>query len=170
MKISVRFLFFAILTLYLTRSVAAQSPPSPSFSIAISAVQNTAKAGSEIKITALLKNVSEHDLGIARTTGGHRADSFYTLEVRDQSGNLTPKTVLRREIEEHGTANGEIVLLGGSVFTHTLKPNKILEGGIVVTNSHDLSKPGRYTIQCQRFDEETKTIVKSNKLTMTVTP
>jgi hypothetical protein len=41
---------------------------------------------------------------------------------------------------------------------------------ISVSDLYDLSKPGQYTIQVRRWDDETKTWVKSNTLTVTVTP
>jgi hypothetical protein len=170
MKISLRLLFLATLTLFSISSGAAQSTPVPSFSLTINAVQNTVKAGSEIKITILLKNVSDHEIGIPRSPGENRGESFHDLEVRDEKGHLTPKTKLRREVEEHGTANGEIGLPMGSVFTQTLKPSETLKEGIVVTNIYDLTKPEKYIIQCQRFDDDSNTIVRSNKITVTVTP
>ena len=170
MKISIRLLFFAISTFFSISNGAAQSTPGASFSITINTFQSNVKTGSEIRITILLKNVSDHEIEIPRTLGENRGDSFHTLEVRDNRGNVTPKTQLRREIEEHGTANGQIVFQGGSVFTQVLKPTETIREGIVVTNIFDLTKPGKYTIQCQRFDEESKTIVKSNMITVTVTP
>jgi hypothetical protein len=32
-----------------------------------------------------------------------------------------------------------------------------------------LNEPGKYTVQAQRYDEESKTLVKSNVITVTVT-
>jgi C4-type Zn-finger protein len=33
-----------------------------------------------------------------------------------------------------------------------------------------MSKPGKYSIQVERIDDESKTVVKSNTITVTVTP
>jgi hypothetical protein len=41
---------------------------------------------------------------------------------------------------------------------------------IVVNDLYDLRQPGQYTIQVRRWDDETKTWVKSNTITVTVTP
>ena len=41
---------------------------------------------------------------------------------------------------------------------------------VSVSDLYDLSKPGQYTIQVRRWDDDTKTWVKSNTITVTVTP
>jgi hypothetical protein len=41
---------------------------------------------------------------------------------------------------------------------------------IALNDFYDLSAPGQYTIQVRRWDDETKTWVKSNTLTVTVSP
>jgi C4-type Zn-finger protein len=40
---------------------------------------------------------------------------------------------------------------------------------MILTKLHDLSRPRKYTVQIERFDESTKSFVKSNKVTVTVT-
>jgi hypothetical protein len=41
---------------------------------------------------------------------------------------------------------------------------------LVVSRMYDLSKPGKYTIHVTRYDYASKTIVKSNPITVTITP
>jgi hypothetical protein len=41
---------------------------------------------------------------------------------------------------------------------------------LIVSRLYDLSKPGKYTIQVTRRDDASKTIVKSNPITVTITP
>ena len=51
-----------------------------------------------------------------------------------------------------------------------LLPGESWRDLILMKNLYDLSQPGQYTIQVRRWDDETKTWVKSNTLTVTVTP
>ena len=52
----------------------------------------------------------------------------------------------------------------------SLKPSQDWRNTLRVSDLYDLSKPGQYTIQVRRWDDETKTWVKSNTITVTVTP
>jgi hypothetical protein len=151
-------------------TAVAQSTVAASISITIATDQNNVQTGSEIKVAILLKNVSHNEIGIAKLLGGNRGDSFCALKVRDHNGNVPPKTELLREFEEHGTVNGQIALPMGSVFEQTVKPSESIKDWTVVSNIYDLTKPDRYRIQCQGFDEESKTVAKSNTITVTVTP
>ncbi len=52
----------------------------------------------------------------------------------------------------------------------SVKPRETLADVIQLDKLYDLSKPDKYAIQVERIDDDTKAIVKSNKLTVTVTP
>ena len=56
---------------------------------------------------------------------------------------------------------------GGST---KMKPWETMTDRVNVSKLYDLTQPGRYTIQFQRLDPETKTFVKSNEITVTLRP
>jgi hypothetical protein len=51
----------------------------------------------------------------------------------------------------------------------TLLPGKTITEEIIVNKLFDLSTPGTYTVQVRRMDNETKTLVISNTIKVTVT-
>lgn len=51
-----------------------------------------------------------------------------------------------------------------------MKPGETMTDRVNVSKVYDLTQPGRYTIQFQRLDPETKTFVKSNEITVTLRP
>jgi len=51
-----------------------------------------------------------------------------------------------------------------------LDPGKSVTNRVNVTQVYDLSRPGKYTIQVKQYDDESKSFVKPNKITVTVTP
>ena len=66
--------------------------------------------------------------------------------------------------------NGEHTLRivgGGSVHKRFLKTGETLKDGIVVTKLFDLNRAGQYTVRVQRRDDATRSVVVSNKITLT---
>lgn len=47
---------------------------------------------------------------------------------------------------------------------------KTMADRVNVSKLYDLNQPGKHTIQFERLDAEIKTFVKSNEITVTVTP
>jgi len=60
--------------------------------------------------------------------------------------------------------------VGGSGGYLRLHPGKTLVHRVNVSKLYDLSRPGLYTIQFRRLDEESKTLVKSNSAKVRVKP
>jgi hypothetical protein len=63
----------------------------PAYALTISAKQPESKAGSEIWLEVVFKNISNHDIEITPrlaylSSAGH-AESFYATDVRDEKGN-----------------------------------------------------------------------------------
>ena len=101
------------------------------------------------------------------------ANTKLDVEVRDAQGNLASLTEGGREFRKQFG-------MGGSPHTafsarQTRRQICVLTAGegLRITFKvalYDMSRPGDYTIQVSHFDDETKTWVKSNKITVTVTP
>ena len=74
-------------------------------------------------------------------------------------------------IEGKDTWDGKSSLVVAySAWNAHVKPGATFEDHVDLTSIYDLSQPGKYTVQVQRTDAVSKTLVKSNTVTVTVTP
>jgi hypothetical protein len=173
MRTSLNLLLFAMLSSSLGK-VAAESAKAP-YSITISTRQSTVKAGAEVKVGVTLTNTSDHQIYLARSMDRVSGEDHAQVEILSENGNPPPETKYRRflrgEDHEPGSHGQPPRPRIGSDISYRINTGKTLEDVIVVSKLYDLSKPGRYTIQVSRFDQTySKTWVKSNKITLTVTP
>jgi hypothetical protein len=144
----------------------------PSFSVTISVPQDVVAAGSEVKVRIILKNTSNHDIVIPRSNAEDEGEFHNKITVRDEEGNLVADkaTVSARTDKNKDTQSELTNLTMETVVSFTLKPGESLKDGIKLSEIYDLSKPGKYSIEVERIDESTKTVVKSNMIMLTVTP
>jgi hypothetical protein len=146
-------------------------PKQPAFSITISA-PDVISAGSEPKLSIVLKNTSDHKIMLTRSLQTDRGELHHDVEVRDDKGDLVP------EMEYHQKLKGRLPatpgkappppIVGSDIFV-TMKPGETRNDDLTISKLYDLSKPGKYTIQVSRFDETAKAVVKSNTITVNVT-
>jgi hypothetical protein len=159
-----RGLVFFLAVVPLTSSTTAQlaPPEKPLFTITISTPESVVKTGSDMRLKATMTNTSDRDIFYTVGTG-----PIIDIKIRDVEGKLVPETPDGRKI--HGTDRRE----GpgpGTVIRVPIKPGKAFEGESILNQEYDLSNPGKYTIQAHRFDRVSKTMVKSNTITVTATP
>jgi hypothetical protein len=149
-------------------SKSAQSAKPP-FSLTIAATDSVVKSGSVIWVDAIVKNTSDHEISVFSTLD--HLGNEYNADVWTDKSTLAPETRLGREINNHTTPEDErtpqIRISNGA--SRPLMPGKTFIDHVNVSTMYDLSQPGKYTIQFRRYDEESKTTVKSNKITVTVT-
>jgi hypothetical protein len=139
----------------------------PPFSITISTETPTVKAGAEVSIKVRITNASNHDINASSAyyrgvDGG--MDASYDEEVRDSKGNLAKR-------KQSSEPESEVPLTG-SIRLRTLKPGESADAVTGVSQQYDMSRPGQYGIQLSRriSDNPKDGVVKSNKITVTVTP
>jgi hypothetical protein len=155
----------------LVASVAACCAEAP-FSITIS-MTPVAKAGAEVRLSIVYTNTSEQEIELVRNTGPG-GEFFNRVLVQDERGRPAPLTKYGRDLtaaEVTGPSRHNYLprdFSGGLLFLR-MPPGKTREDAIILSKLHDLSRPGIYTVQVERFDEMTKTFVSSNRLTITVT-
>jgi hypothetical protein len=141
-----------------TENHAAKQP----FTIAISSKSPTVKAGSSVWVVVQLTNTSDQGLNASAAfsdlTG---VDPNFVFDVRDSRGHLAPK-----RMHDHPE------LAGGHVVFRTLPPRGSLTDPADIGRLYDLSQPGKYVIQVSRraSDNPKDGVIKSNKITVTVTP
>jgi hypothetical protein len=144
----------------------------PSFSVTISVPQEVVAHGSEVKVTIILKNTSNRDIAIPRSPADDQGESHNKLTVRDEEGNLVADkaTIPARTDKEKGTQSEVVNLRMETIILFTVKPGDSLKDGIVLSNVYETLSAGKYSLQVERIDDTTKTVVKSNTITLTVTP
>lgn len=186
-----RSLVATIVALSLSAAIAIAQSAQPNFSISIGVEQNKVRAGSDLAISVVETNVSNHPIWLG---GGLQPlpGTGIVLEVLDVQGVSAPKTELYRIWR--GEENPPIVFHpaegGKPAWTEThipmlsgrgvlIDPGNVVKDQIVVNKLFDLSKPGKYTIRLRqidfRKDEEASSgrpvpYVNSNTITITITP
>jgi hypothetical protein len=146
----------------------AQTAAQPRYSITISAANATVKGGSEIRVQIVQKNTTDRDqpfwieniaklhgeylflINVTRADGNKVHRSEYFRGVRDEAGNFMPGI---------GMSGGIIIEKPGDSFTSSIDLNELYE-----------LTPGKYAVQVYVNDSIAKVTVKSNTITVMVTP
>ena len=156
------FAIFLIAGWAATAAGQAQAAGLP-FALSISAEDAVVKPQANLYVNIQMTNTSKHDIDCSGSDIGMLGmDVKYHYDVRDSSGNPVPT----RQMKHPELATGHFRLC-------TLKPGKTANSnGNLITKLYDLSQPGKYVIQVSRDVSENPIdgMVKSNKITVTVTP
>jgi len=170
-------LMFALPALAGNSTAQITQPNESSYTINIAALPSVVKAGSEVKLSIIVKNISDQIIYHVVTTGkpGRNLD----IAIRDSKGDPVQETPHGRKV--HGTDPNRQPW-SGSVFTgrYPLKPGETFKETINLSQEYDLSQPGTYSVQVLRSDLITErdikaksnavAAVKSSTITLTVTP
>jgi hypothetical protein len=155
-------------------AVGQNSKPSqtqPAITLNISAVQESVKVGSPVRVRLILKNKSDHDIVVVREIRGFDCH----VDVRDTDGQLAADTKLGYILNGH-VANLDLSRvspqdLTGNLVSGTVGPGKTLTWELDASKLYDIKEPGKYTIQLKKKDPENPSItVQSNMITVTVGP
>jgi hypothetical protein len=133
----------------------ATPPSAPAqFTLAISAVQSTVKAGEKVAIEIAHTNTSKRPIVL-----GPVEDEGYLPDVT-VGGNAAIDTDRGRRWKNDGGVNEET---SGPGFPPT-KPGETAKRILVISDLYDLTHPGTYSVQVRRL------AVKSNTITVVVVP
>ncbi len=129
-----------------------------SYTPAIDTLDDTVTAGSQIRLQIEVTNTSNdqfvYDPGITKLV----------FDVRNAQGGSAPLMPAGESLRKMYGSVGHGQLI-------TVPQGKTMSAGAAQLDKiYDLSKPGKYTVQVSRFDDTTKVWVKSNTITLTVTP
>lgn len=146
------------------RLASAQEAAKLPYAISANAEPAVLKSGSRIILSIALKNTSSQTIRIMYVSG---AGHGYNFEVRDNRGELVGLLPSKwRDTSGHM----HLRVMAGSLRDTEVKPGQTFYDAFPLSERFDLRKPGRYTIQGSRYDFETRTWVKFNTITLTVTP
>lgn len=171
MRSAGKYLVFILAIASAGLTTLAQTVQRP-FSLAISVAHDTVKTGTPIVIDIMFKNISDHDISRAARPEGlaHGELLGFPPIVRDAQGKEPPLTKQGRLIfgrPAPGEVGGYEAVSSGIALMH---PGKIITPEIRLSELYDLRVPGKYTVQVWHYDVENKEAVRSNAVTVTVTP
>jgi hypothetical protein len=152
-----RLLTFALLAPVALASVLiAQEKVNQPFSITVSALKPSYKAGSAVELKVVMTNTSDHVID-AGAVYERTINTNYEYDVQDSMGERAP--LKENKVSDRRT-----------VMTRTLKPGESVSDITNVARWVDFSKPGEYVIQVSRHidDDEKQGVIKSNTITITI--
>lgn len=150
--------FFFIIPSVVT--MASPKPASQPLSLSISAAEHSVRIGMEVTVSAKLTNVSDYSV----TFFDSNPSCDYAVEVRDEKGTPVPETTYKRQLKCAHSVEGRNILV-------TLKARESRDEEILVTRTHELTRPGTYFVQVFRKvpKELSKEPIKSNTIGITLT-
>lgn len=149
----------------------AQAASSP-FSLTLSAGQSRVQVGFPVIVKIVAKNITNHKILLWWENAYDQGGFVYRADVRDDKNNLSPDTKFGRRVKSRGVSPNmapEDLMVGSGGYL-PMKPGESRTDLVNVRKLCDLTHPGKYTIQVSRFDDESKTWVKSNFIGLTVIP
>ena len=160
--------FLSAMILVPTMALAQSQQPGPqaAFSIAISAPQTVVKSGSDVTVNIALTNASGDKINVGQDVS-RKGEFHYQFDIRDGKRNHATKTKYFRSLRGDEVGRGAVIMRG--TIIRTLQPGQTLLDEVNLTKLFDLNQPGKYTIQVERRDEDSKIVVKSNVIEVTVT-
>lgn len=131
------------------------------FSLTLSALTPSVEAGKRIELKIVMKNLTDHNLAYQYGIRDYQ-DRSNDYEVWDASG---------KKLEPSRKKYPQIGDTFEPTLPHIVKPGETETSGIAITLLYDMTQPGTYTIQASRriSDEPNDGVVRSNKITITVT-
>jgi len=129
----------------------------------------------KVAVDVITKNITNHYTNQRTAQDKRDLQRFYRVDVQDSQGGTPPETDFGSSVGNRGDVPphylGQHVIPGREDLRGaSYKPGEERTEVIGVNELYDLSKPSQYTIQVRRWDDETKTWVKSNIVTVKVTP
>ena len=166
----------------LSGSAVAQTSPQGSIqtsssmpvnSISISAFHDSVKAGYPVYIIVQFTNKTDHDLGFARVLSG--ADC--RIDVRDAQNKLPRETGFGYIHNGHfAHPEDDLTRFSGKDLNDAgiwaaVKAGQTTKWDINAAKFYEMTQPGKYAIRVVREDpEDPKVVLKSNTVTVIVTP
>ena len=128
----------------------------PEFSLDLKMQHDTFKIGSAMPGTLTYTNLSPKSMDVYSDRGGDAHRSGYLIELRDANGkNVTP------------TIEGSVFV--GFPAWRTLSPRETMDYSLDLSKLYQIGQPGTYTVWAHVLDQKSKSEVKSNSATVTVT-
>jgi hypothetical protein len=154
------------------------TPPKAPFSLALKPEQNIFSLDEPVKLSVTLTNTSDHAITVwvenpSAQAGGvisGQGGFVYKFHVLDEKGRVPGDTRFGkalRGLSDPAYLTDETPIKRSGGWT-TLQPGKTLTNTLTVSTVFDFKEPGKYRIDVERFDDESKSFVRSNSTTVTI--
>lgn len=139
--------------------------PNPPFSLTISAQPGVFTVGLPIPINVVLTNTSSHQISLLELNW-----CSCTAEIRDSQGALVKAKPLVDKLPD-----GRVLVrhAASSAMTVLVDPGKTANDGCPfydLADEYELARPGKYSVQVLRYDDEDKIWVRSNTISIVELP
>jgi len=148
-------------------SVHPGSPPSVKITISTSATQF--KLGEPVRLEISLTNISGKEIFVGRSVSANDIDD-YDLFVVDNHGKSAPTTASYRFFKGKRQPGDPMFYSTYSRGILLVSPGQSVKNGIDVGKAYKIGQPGVYKIWVERLDQTRNQRVRSNIITVTVTP
>jgi hypothetical protein len=141
--------------------------PAPEFSITVDPPAAPMRLGSPIAVVVTVTNISGREIYLATDKSPNAAykDFSYLLE---RDGREVETTFFHRVMTGRQRADDPPQIWGGSSIALPHPPGKIYVMTIDLKRLYEITEAGSYTLKVSRFDENTKTSVHSNRVTLKI--
>jgi len=123
---------------------AQSGPPTqsskPTFSISLTAEKDVNRVGSEVRVKAIVTNISTAKILLDRSLSD-RGEFEFDINIHNDRGDIPPLTEYGRAVIKH-----EIPVIVPDGGHSNLQPGETFKSEVIVTKLYDLS-PGKYTVQ-----------------------
>ena len=139
--------------------------PNPPFSLTISAQPGVFTVGLPMPISVVLRNTSSHQISLRELKWRN-----CTAEIRDSQGALVKAKPLVDKLPD-----GRVLVrhAASSAMTVLVDPGKTANDGCPfydLADEYELARPGKYSVQVLRYDDEDKIWVRSNTISIVELP
>lgn len=141
------------------------------FTIRIRTSHDSFKSGAEVAVAINLTNTSDKEIFFTGTCAPKADVNGFKVEVDDSHGNIAPETNLLRSLRGEPVPKPKELASGTSgPGCGVVPPGHFVNSGFVLNRFYDLTQSGQYKLQVERLDSASKVVVKSNTITLTITP
>jgi len=143
--------------------------PQPVFSISVAPPAGPIHLGLPINITVTVTNVSSEEIDWRSDRSSDTVYRAFTVMLT-KNGSEVETTVFDRKITgRHRTSDPREVQPGSSIsLPHP--PGKMFVMTIDLTRLYEITAPGVYTLVLSRYDDYSKTTVRSNTVNLNIVP
>jgi hypothetical protein len=138
-------------------------------SVTLTSLSNNPKLGSDVKLKVVVTNMTDHQMWLGRAPKNEQGEFLNRIEVRGENMDMPDKTRYYQMLA--GIPLGEVAETSmWAEAGFVAKPGESVSEGVSLSKLFKFTQPGKYMIQAVRQDSETKTLVKSNIVSVTVKP
>jgi hypothetical protein len=150
---------------------AGPSPQSsiPGFAIAVDGPTPPVRLDSPIKVNITVTNDNGKEIWWQWYRAKDAEYKAFTF-LLTKGGHEVETTFFHRKVSNRQRADDPQEVASGSLFPVTYPPGKMFTVTIDLKRLYEIKEPGVYTLYVSRLDENSKTTVRSNPLTLKIGP